>query len=100
MKKNMEKRKWTTTEETLLRAMFALGKSCHDIAAVLNRTHASVETRATRLHLARPAGVKVEKRKMTATRRSAPTDEYIDCIPNPFARLKGYGFDVNFYRKR
>lgn len=25
--------------------------------------------------------------------------EFTDCIPNPFATLKGYKFDKNFYKK-
>jgi hypothetical protein len=98
----MERRQWKTNEERQLREMYALGKSCHEIAEVLNRTHASVESRASRMRLKRPADVVVERykpiRKKTAKRRCTTT-EFIDCMPNPFERLgKKYGFDNNFYR--
>lgn len=97
----MERRQWNPHEEDILRAMFALGKNSEEVAVVLNRSVNSVETKACRMKIKRPPGVRVEpprKKKVKTPHERVKTVEYIDCMPNPFRGLKGYKFSPNFYR--
>lgn len=39
------------------------------------------------------------RRKRKPIKKVDDTKEYLDCMPNPFERLKKANFDVNFYKK-